>query len=341
MADNALSALTAASAIDADDLLYVVEDGNSRKLTIAQLAAFLATNAVGLPGFRFVVDTSSTASSDPTATFVKFNHATLSSVTAIYIDDQTVDGVDLSTLFGSLGTSGLIKFTSLTDPSEWVVYKWTAALTDNTGWWSFGTVVYQAGTGTFEDDDEVQVSLVQLGTSGGSTQGLHDAWIGAGSWYADITAPPIWSDVDGASNQPDWKAWSFDQTTVQRVWTVVSLPKSYNGGTFTFDVHWRHGATTVNFDTVWGMRALFVRNDDTLAAAYGTAQTVTDTGGTTDDVYKSPTSSAITPAGTYAANCLLFIELYRDASNGSDTLAGAASLLGATIHFTTNADTDA
>jgi hypothetical protein len=44
MADTALSAMTAASAIDSDDLMYVVEDGNSRKVTLAQLAAFLSTN---------------------------------------------------------------------------------------------------------------------------------------------------------------------------------------------------------------------------------------------------------------------------------------------------------
>ena len=32
-----ISALTAATALDADDLLYVVEDGNSRKATIPQI----------------------------------------------------------------------------------------------------------------------------------------------------------------------------------------------------------------------------------------------------------------------------------------------------------------
>jgi hypothetical protein len=44
MANTAVSALTAASAIDSDDVMYIVEDGNSRKVTLAQLAAFLSTN---------------------------------------------------------------------------------------------------------------------------------------------------------------------------------------------------------------------------------------------------------------------------------------------------------
>jgi hypothetical protein len=46
MANTAVSALTAASAIDSDDVMYVVEDGNSRKVTLAQLAAFFAGASV-------------------------------------------------------------------------------------------------------------------------------------------------------------------------------------------------------------------------------------------------------------------------------------------------------
>jgi len=41
-----ISALTAATAPDADDLLYIVEDGNSRKATIDQVVK-AATNATG------------------------------------------------------------------------------------------------------------------------------------------------------------------------------------------------------------------------------------------------------------------------------------------------------
>jgi uncharacterized protein (DUF2147 family) len=40
---TAVSALVAASAIDSDDVMYIVEDGNGRKVTLAQLAAFFVT----------------------------------------------------------------------------------------------------------------------------------------------------------------------------------------------------------------------------------------------------------------------------------------------------------
>jgi hypothetical protein len=43
MADTALTSLAAAAAIDADDLLYVVEDGTSKKATVTQLAVVLAS----------------------------------------------------------------------------------------------------------------------------------------------------------------------------------------------------------------------------------------------------------------------------------------------------------
>jgi uncharacterized protein (DUF2147 family) len=44
MADSTLAALDAVVAIDSDDLMYAEEDGAPRKITLAQLAAFIATS---------------------------------------------------------------------------------------------------------------------------------------------------------------------------------------------------------------------------------------------------------------------------------------------------------
>jgi hypothetical protein len=139
---------------------------NSDTRFATQKAVKAYIDSLGLAGFRYLLDLSSTAASDPGAGLVKLNHATLASVTEFYVDDSTNDSVDLSTLLASLGSSGLVKLTSMRDVGEWVVYKWTASPTDNTGWWTF-TVVHQAGLGSFEDDDEVQVLFLQLGASGG------------------------------------------------------------------------------------------------------------------------------------------------------------------------------
>jgi hypothetical protein len=54
-----------------------------------------------------------------------------------------------------------------------------------------------------------------------------------------------------------------------------------------------------------------------------------------------PESSAITIAGTPAAEDTVFFRLGRVPANGSDTLAIDARLMGLVLYITTNADTDA
>jgi hypothetical protein len=75
------------------------------------------------------------------------------------------------------------------------------------------------------------------------------------------------------------------------------------------------------------MQAVACSNDDTLDVAFGTAQTSTDTLLTALDQHTGPTSSAITIAGSPAAEDLVVFQVYRNASSGSDTLAVDAKLL--------------
>jgi hypothetical protein len=86
----------------------------------------------------------------------------------------------------------------------------------------------------------------------------------------------------------------------------------------------------------WGIQGVAISNDDTIAVAYGTAQEVTDTGGTTNDLYVSPATSAITIAGTPAADDMVAFRVYRDPANGADTMAIDARLHGVAIFYTTN-----
>jgi hypothetical protein len=308
--------------------------------TSAQDVADLAATSGPSVASRYVIDLASQSDGDPGSGKLRFNHATPTSATKIFLDDETSDGVDLSTKLLDLGSSGYIRIQSAGDVGEWLYAKWTA-ITDDTGYFDIAITVL-ASKGTLDDTDAVLVTFDAKGSGGGgSTQGLHDIWIAAGSWYADYTAPPEWGSVNGASDQPDYAYWTFDPTTEKAVWTVLRLPKSWNGGTITFQPSWWHQSTTTNFGIAWSMRAVAIGNDDALAVSYGTAQTSIDTGGTTADVYTGPESSAITIAGTPAAGDLVFLELRRLPADGSDNLAVAAGLLGARIQITTNADTDA
>lgn len=74
--------------------------------------------------------------------------------------------------------------------------------------------------------------------------------------------------------------------------------------------------------------------------AFGTAQEVTDAYLTADDLHRSAETSEITLAGSPAAGDVVWFQAYRNATNGSDTLAADARLLGVIILYSTNTPTD-
>lgn len=147
--------------------------------------------------------------------------------------------------------------------------------------------------------------------------------------------------VASAANQPDIVSLDFDATTQEYAQFSIPMPKSWNEGTVTFVPIWSHTATTTNFGVVWDLQAVAVSNDDPIAVAFGTAQTSADTGGTTNDLYTGPESSAITVAGTPQAEDVVFFRISRVTGSGSDTMAVDARLHGIVLYITTDADTDA
>ncbi len=148
------------------------------------------------------------------------------------------------------------------------------------------------------------------------------------------------TSVASAANQPDIVTLDFDATTQEYAQFAIPMPESWDEGTLTFQPIWSHAATATNFGVVWGLQAVAVSDADGIAAAFGTAQTSTDTGGTTSSQYIGPQSAAITVAGTPAAGDMVFFRVYRDPANGSDTLAIDARLHGVRLYMTNNATVD-
>ena len=89
----------------------------------------------------------------------------------------------------------------------------------------------------------------------------------------------------------------------------------------------------------WGISGGAYSNDDALTVAFGTAQTSDDTLIATNDLHISPTTSAITLAGTPADADFLALQISRNPA--SDTLSGDAKLLGVVLFITTDAAIDA
>jgi hypothetical protein len=146
--------------------------------------------------------------------------------------------------------------------------------------------------------------------------------------------------IASAANQPDIVTLDFDTTTQEYAQFSIAMPKSWNEGTITFKAIWSHAATTVNFGVAWGLQAVAISNDDPIAVAFGTAVEVTDTGGTTNDVYVSPESAAITVGGTPQPEDVVFFRIFRNPANAADNMAIDARLHGIFLYFTTAAETD-
>ena len=172
--------------------------------------------------------------------------------------------------------------------------------------------------------------------------GKHLVPVMAGAMSPSATGgSAVLATIATAANQPDIQSLDFDATTAEYAQFAVPMPKSWNEGTVTFQVVWSHAATATNFGVVWNLQAVAISDDDAIAVAYGTAQTSTDTGGTTNDQYISPESSAITIAGTPAAQDVVYFRVYRDPAAGSDTMAIDARLHAVLLYITTDAATDA
>ena len=85
---------------------------------------------------------------------------------------------------------------------------------------------------------------------------------------------------------------------------------------------------------MWAIAGRAFSNDDAIAQAFGTEQTVTDTLTATGDVCVSSATSAITLAGSPADADMWQIQISRNAADGSDDLGADARLFSIVIHYT-------
>jgi len=182
--------------------------------------------------------------------------------------------------------------------------------------------------------------LIASYSTASTTKGLHVIWVPAGAIAARTTNGAAPGSVETSTNKVMIKSLDFDATTQEFAQFVIRMPKSWNAGTVTFIPVWSHASTTTNFGVVWALQGVALSDDDANDTAFGTEQTSTDTGGTTDDCYIGPESSAITIGGSPAKGDLVVFQVKRNPSDGSDTLAVDARLRGVYLLYTTDAETD-
>jgi hypothetical protein len=170
--------------------------------------------------------------------------------------------------------------------------------------------------------------------------GKHTVAIPATAMQAQTTSGAVRGTTETATNDIMLNTFDFDTSADENVQFEIAWPKSADESTITFQYYWSHAATVTNFGVAFFMQAIGFGNDDALDTAMGTAVGVTDTGGTTDDLYVSAESAAITIANLAEGDLVKF-RIYRDVSDAGDTLGVDARLHSVKVFITTNAATDA
>lgn len=178
-----------------------------------------------------------------------------------------------------------------------------------------------------------------LSATTGVAQGLHTIWVPATAMTARTTSGAASGTVESTTNKIMIKTLDFDAATDEFAQFTIRMPKSWNAGTITASFVWTANSTSTN-SAVWGIQGGALGNDETIDAALGTAQTVTDANtATAYQIHLSAATSAVTIANASQSEWVVF-QVYRDADNGSDNLAVDALLVGVNIYYTINLKDD-
>lgn len=173
-----------------------------------------------------------------------------------------------------------------------------------------------------------------------SVLGQQTIWVPASAMTARTTNGAASGTVETTTNKVMLKTLDFDTSTQEFAQFAIQMPKGWDESTLICQFVWSHAATTTNFGVVWAIEAVAFADDDAADTAFGTAVTATDTGGTTNDIYISPETSAMTVAGSPGNEEWIVFQVKRVPSDGSDTMAIDARLHGVKVHYTTNAAKD-
>lgn len=160
----------------------------------------------------------------------------------------------------------------------------------------------------------------------------------AGAMYPRFTNGCGSSVAETSTNKINFNTLDFDGASDEFAQFMIPMPKGWNEGTVTVQFLWR--STGGTGAVVWGIQAVAISDDDVADAAFGTAVTVTDTVTSTGDLMISSFSSAMTIAGTPAAEDLVAFQVFRDADTGGDTSTVDAQLVGIRIKYTATARDD-
>lgn len=147
-------------------------------------------------------------------------------------------------------------------------------------------------------------------------------------WSFPTSNPGAPACVTGSNTQFGVMDFADGANTLSAQWHMM-LPADWTG-TVGVSIKWFTTATTNS--VVWQVSTICVANAETSDPAFNTASTVTDAAlGTT--VQQNDASIASLTVTGCAAGELMYVRVFRDPTNGSDTLAATARLVGLELTY--------
>jgi hypothetical protein len=189
----------------------------------------------------------------------------------------------------------------------------------------------QANTGR----DQANLAFTAANNAG---LGMQTIYVPASTMIARSTSGAAAGTIEMPTNKIMQKTLNFDSVTAEYAQFSVQMPKSWNESTVRGQFLWTH--QTGSGAVVWSLEAVAVGDTNAMDAAFGTSVTVADTGGTANALYITANTAAMTVAGSPGASELVVFQVGRVPSDGGDTLGVDARLLGVSIYYTVNAQTD-
>lgn len=168
--------------------------------------------------------------------------------------------------------------------------------------------------------------------------GKREIFISAAALKGTTTAPAgdatnhLPESAESAVNKVNYDYMSFAASADTAAFFQVAMPKGWDEGTITFKFKWTATSGTATQTCIFGLKAISLSNDNPIDTAFGSEVTVTDSYIAASDVHCSAESADVTIGGTPAEDDIQFFQITRKGT--SDTLTGAALLLGITIMYT-------
>ena len=130
------------------DYIFPLADGTANQIMVTDGAGTLTfddqSTTAGLLSaeYRF---SDSTVAADPGSGRFRFDTGAYSTVTEIFIDDLTDNGVDISNLLAQISKGDRLYFQNRTDSSKFVIFDVILDAVDNTGWFTIGVSAVAEG----------------------------------------------------------------------------------------------------------------------------------------------------------------------------------------------------